>query len=444
MTDCLSLLLVFNYYCISFLMHFAGSYFFGGSMSRSTSVVRALISFTLLACLPAAAQNVPDAPTPKPSVPSNSPFPTGAPPAPKNAHPDNTPADQPAETPSDVPPQAAQPAQQKPGGLASSRNDLYTISVNVSFVQIPVTVKDRSGRLVEGLSPRDFTVYEDGTPQKLSFFSSEPFPLSAAVVVDTNLPAGSLKKVNDTLPALVGAFSQFDEVSLYRYGTTVTQVCGFSGSGSISTASLQKLKRPGRNEGPPVTSGPLANQGAVINGRPADPSAPRIYTPPQESYVLNDAILRAAQDLSRRDKVRRRIIFVISDGHEYGSTAHYEEVRKVLLSQNITIYALGVDTAAIPVYDKLNRIRLPGFGYGDILPKYVSETGGDMFAEFSKDSIEQAYAKITEVARNQYTLGYNTKVTPSSTYRAIDVHVHRPDLAVTSKGGYYPLPPPPK
>ena len=413
-------------------------------MSRLTSVVCALISLILLACLPAAAQNVPDAPTPKPSTPSNSPFPSGAPPAPKNTHPDNAPAEQPAETPSDFPSPTAQPTQQKPGELASSRNDLYTISVNVSFVQIPVTVKDRSGRLVEGLSSRDFTVYEDGTPQKLSFFSSEPFPLSAAIVVDTNLPAGSLKKVNDTLPALVGAFSQFDEVGLYRYGSTVTQVSGYSGSGSISTASLEKLKRPGRNEGPPVTSGPLANQGAVINGRPADPSAPRIYTPPQESYVLNDAILRAAQDLSRRDKVRRRIIFVISDGHEYGSTAHYEDVRKVLLSHNITIYALGVDTAAIPVYDKLNRVRLPGFGYGDILPKYVSDTGGEMFAEFSKDSIEQAYAKITEVARNQYTLGYNTKVTPSSTYRVIDVHVHRPDLAVTAKGGYYPLPPPPK
>ena len=169
-----------------------------------------------------------------------------------------------------------------------------------------------------------------------------------------------------------------------------------------------------------------------------------MYTPPKEAHVLNDAILRAALDLAKRDRTRRKVIFVISDGREYGSTAHYEDVRKLLLSQNITIYALGVDTAAIPVYDRLNRVRLPGFGYGDILPKYVSDTGGEMFAEFSRDSIEQAYAKITEVARNQYTLGYNTKVTPSSTYRAIDVHVHRPDLAVTAKGGYYPLPPPHK
>ena len=409
-------------------------------MVQLASVLHKLIFLLLLTCLAAAAQDIPDAPTPKPSP--NNPFPAGAPPAPKNTHPDNPP-DQP-DNPPDRPVQTVTPSQQQPGEPASSRNDLFKFTVNVTFVQIPVTVRDRAGHLVEGLTSRDFTVYEVGAPQKLSYFDSEPFPLSAAIVVDTGLPAGTLKKVNDTLPALVGAFSQFDEVALYRYGSTVTQVSGFGGAASVSLGSLEKLKRTGRNEGPPVLSGPLGPQGPVINGRPVDPSAPRIYTAPQESYVLNDAILRAAQDLSRREKVRRRIIFVISDGREYRSTAHYEDVRKLLLSQNITIYALGVDTAAIPVYDKLNRVRLPGFGFGDILPKYVSDTGGEMFAEFSKDSIEQAYAKITDVARNQYTLGYNTKVTPSSAYRAIDVHVHRPDLLVTSKAGYYPLPPAPR
>jgi len=160
--------------------------------------------------------------------------------------------------------------------------------------------------------------------------------------------------------------------------------------------------------------------------------------------VLNDAVLRAAQDLSRRQRAaRRRVIFVISDGREYRSTARYDEVRKFLLSQNISVYALGVDTAAMPVYDKLNRVRLPGFGYGNILGKYASDTGGETFAEFDKQSIEQAYGRITGFARNQYTLGYNTRATLSSTYRSIDVHVHRPDLQVIAKSGYYSLPPQP-
>jgi VWFA-related protein len=381
------------------------------------------------------AQNIPDAPQPKVQPPANKPFPDDAPPAVKNTH------------PQPEPPSTSQPPgtmQSQPEGLATSRNDLFIIRTRVSFVEIPVTVKDRSGHLVPGLASGDFTVYEDGVPQKLSYFSSDPFPLSAAVVVDTNLPSATMKKVNDSLPALVSAFSEFDEVALYRYGNSVQQVSGFNGAGEISTASMERLKRTGKAGGPPVVGGPMGSQGPMINNHPVDPGAPQVYTAPQEANVLNDAILRAAQDLGRREKgVRRRIIFVISDGREYGSKAHYDEVRKFLLSQNISVYALGVDTASMPIYDRLNRVRLPGFGYGDILPKYASDTGGQTFAEFDRHSIEQAYAQITSVARNQYTLGYNTKATLASAYRSIDVHVHRPELEVTAKAGYYPLPPPP-
>jgi hypothetical protein len=97
----------------------------------------------------------------------------------------------------------------------------------------------------------------------------------------------------------------------------------------------------------------------------------------------------------------------------------------------------------MPVYDKLNRVRLPGFGYGDILAKYANDTGGDTFAKFDQKAIEQAYGELTNTARNQYTLGYNTKANLSGTYRTLDVHVHHPNLKVTAKTGYYPLPPPP-
>jgi VWFA-related protein len=304
--------------------------------------------------------------------------------------------------------------------------------------------------LVPGLGPGDFTVFEDGSPQTLRFFTSDPFPLSAAVVIATELPAGTMKKVNETLPALLGAFSQFDEVALYRYGHTVQQATAFTSAANVSPAMMSRVKRPGREGGPPAVFGPIA-QGPSINGHEADPgvrgsAAPggtTVPPPVQESYVLNDAILRAAQDLAKRPRDRRKIIFVVSDGREIGSTAHYDDVRRVLLSNNITVYGLGVDTAAMPLYDKLNRIRIPGFGYGNILPRYANDTGGDVTAQFDRASIEEAYSKITEQARNQYTLGYNAKATASGSFRTILVTVHRPSLVVTAKDGYYPLPPQP-
>jgi len=382
-------------------------------------------------------QGVPDAPQPKPQQQNQ--FPENAPPAPINAHPEQPEA---AATPTPQPQRAAVGQ----NAVGSGREELYKMSVSVNFVQIPVRVKDRAGKLVSGLTSNDFKVYEDGVAQQLKFFTADAFPLSAAVVVATDLPASTMKKVNETLPALISAFSEFDEVALYRYGHTVQQVSGFTGAASVSTANINRIKRPGREGGPPMTGGPFGG-GPSINGHPVnDPNANGgkagdVQTPPREFYVLNDAILKAAQDLSKRDKTRRRIIFVISDGRELGSNANYDEVKRILLANNISIYGVGVDTAAIPIYDKANRIRIPGFGSGNILPRYVSDTGGDLMAEFDRQGIEQAYAKISDAARNQYTLGYNAQATKSSAFRTLDVRVLRPNVTVFAKQGYYPLPP---
>jgi VWFA-related protein len=420
-------------------------------MLRLSLGIKGLICALLLAGLPVVSQQnlpegpkpkdqqpqqgVPDGPQPKPQQPSQ--FPENAPPAPINAHPE-----QPEATPT---PEPQRPAAD-PTGVGSSHEELYKMSVSVNFVQIPVRVRDRAGKLVPGLTSNDFKVYEDGVAQQLKFFTSDAFPLSAAVVVATDLPATTMKKVNETLPSLISAFSEFDEVALYRYGHTVQQVSGFTGATGVSTASVNRIKRPGRQGGPPMTGGPFGG-GPSINGHPVnDPNANGgkagdVQTPPREFYVLNDAILRAAQDLSKRDKTRRRIIFVISDGRELGSNASYDEVRRILLANNISVYGVGVDTAAIPIYDKANRIRVPGFGTGNILPRYVSDTGGDLMTEFDRQGIEQAYSKISDAARNQYTLGYNAQATKSSAFRTLDVRVLRPNVNVFAKEGYYPLPP---
>ncbi len=324
-------------------------------------------------------------------------------------------------------------------------DDLYKITVTTNLVLVPVTVTDSQGRLVGGLLPKDFSVLESGQKQTLKFFTSDPFPLSAAVIFDTGMPDVGLKKVQETLSALQGAFSQFDEVGIYTYSSTVGRVADFTAVGKQLTATLNQVKGySGANNGPPVTSGPLGPQGPYINGHPLDIPVQPVSTPPKVARVMNDAILLAARDLSKRDRARRKIIFVISDGREQGSTASYADTLKVLLTQNIAVYAVGVEGAAIPIYDRLQRIHLPKtgalMGYSNILPKYVNATGGGtMYAELAQADIERAYARAIGDARNQYTLGYSPK-SGIGGYREIEVQVRRPDVKVYAKHGYYPLP----
>ena len=420
-----------------------------------TSVCLIMLLFSLTSVGAQAQQQ--EQPKPEiPDAPSASrppqPFPTSppavepeAPPAneepPSEANPSNRTTLN-ADSPTAPAPLAKTATPGKPPERTGAQDELYKIVANVNQVVVPVLVKDDSGRLINGLLPKDFSVYEDGVKQKLNFFSSDPLPLSAAVILDLGMPDIAVQKVNRTFPALEGAFSQFDEVSIYTYSSTVSKAKDFSTAGQKLTAVLNELKtKRGRNSGPPVLGGPLGPQGPVVNGQPIDPNAPIVVTPPRESHVLNDAIVMAAMDLSKREPTRRKVIFVISDGREYGSDASYSDTLKILLSHGIQVYGVGVEGAAIPGYNKLQKLHIPRFGYSDILPKYANATGGEIFTEFSREAIESAYARALGDARNQYTLGYITRLTPSSTHREIEVRVARPDVKVTAREGYYPLPP---
>jgi VWFA-related protein len=402
-----------------------------------------------LVCGAQQSPQIPDAPSAtKPATP----FPAGTKPAAKDQPDRPAPSGDSQAGPaadSPIPDGASQPAAtatEPPVGThdpaaEDSGREPFRITTTVNFVTVPVSVKDSEERPVFGLLKRDFAVYENDQPQEIKFFTSDPFPLSAAIVLDQGMSDTMMRKVNASLDAIAGAFAPYDEVALYTYANTVQPRADWQAVGDALIAAMKRNRSSGRTGGVPVTSGPLAS-GPTVNGRPFDPGTPHVQTPIRESHVLNDAIVRAANDLAKRDKSRRRIIFVISDGQEEGSSSSYNDALKLLLTNNIQIYALGVDSAAMPAYEKLARIRLPRFGTGNILPKYVSATGGQLITEFSRDAIERAYAELTGQDRNQYTLGYTpTNVTPSTTaYRSIEVRIRRPGLRVYAKDGYYPLP----
>ena len=107
------------------------------------------------------------------------------------------------------------------------------------------------------------------------------------------------------------------------------------------------------------SSGPLS-QNISINGgqdRYTDPntnsshgtSQLSIPNVPREVHTLNDAILAAATALAKTKTGRRRIVYVISDGKEYGSKAKYSEVMKYLKTNKIAVYGTLVGDSALPV-----------------------------------------------------------------------------------------------
>jgi VWFA-related protein len=323
-----------------------------------------------------------------------------------------------------------------------------TLKVNVNFVEVPVTVKDNKGHLVAGLTFRDFRVFENDTPEPLHVFTVDPFPLSIAFVIDQSLTADVMAKVNESLGAIQGALTPYDEAAVFTYGNGPKEWTGFTGAqGNRLPAVLALAKATGTDMQVPTNSGPFAACSISKNGSCVDPNLQAGGSAgsgdwiklPKEIHTLNDAILSAAKELSTRPKGRRRLIYVISDGKEYGSKAQLKDVIKYLQTNKIAVYATGVGDSARWGEGYVSRIHLPFTMYDNILYKYTAATGGDLDSERGTNGIEKSYAKIAEEARTQYTLGYMSHESIyDGKFRKIDVRVNRPGLDVIAKQGYFP------
>ena len=328
---------------------------------------------------------------------------------------------------------------------ATGGADQFTLRVQTNFVEVPFTVKDKHGAPVPGLTWRDVRIYENGLRQQMAVFSVDPWPMSVAIVIDQSLTFDNMAKVNAALTALSDAFSPYDEVAVFTYNNGPQMRTDFTaGQSPRLNFVLDQSKTTGR-EPLGMMGGPLS-QTIVRNDQPFDPNtqqnrnrASMQVNPPKEVHTLNDAILAAAVATSKAGKGRRRVVYVISDGKEYGSQAKYKDVVKYLQQNKVAVYGTLVGDSSLPVVGYLDKIHLPLMMKDNLLPAYASETGGYFDAEFRQKGIEQSFARITEEARNQYTIGYYThEPFIDGKYRPIEVKVLKPNLNVIAKKGYFP------
>jgi Ca-activated chloride channel homolog len=375
---------------------------------RKTQVSRATFTAAALAVLAVCvasvlAQDPPPAPVPKVNPPPASQAPA-------------------ASVPQNTPPRTTAPSD-NPG----------TLRVNVNLVILPVTVKDGAGRLVPDLTRTEFRILDDNVEQRLEYFSVEAFPLSAVILLDNDLKSKDARQVESSLSAIVAGLSANDEAFVCRFDTNFHPGKGFTHDQDKLLTELHRTRiDDSRTSAPPPAAGGVFTSGPTINGQsvasPGSPPTPgtTVILGDRTSKALDDAVFEAAQLLKDRGRERRKIIFLISDGDNgKTNTNTYGNTVKELLRYDIAVYSVGVGSGYFE--RKFSRLQ-----------SYAHDSGGDVYYAMKRNALEELYSRVTEQARNQYTLGYNPRGNDrSKEYHTVEVRVRREGLDVRTREGYY-------
>ena len=318
----------------------------------------------------------------------------------------------------------------------------FQIHTRVNEVLVPVSARDGNGGLVTSLTQEDFTVKEDGKPQMIASFSTDPKPLSVALIVDTSMSGSELHRLTPLISTMIHEFQPIDEVAVYRYDHLVTKISDFTDNAQTIENSLVAIRQiadtkteddeTGRTIGPSPLRWLLDRTNIGTNGAPGaagtvPTTKPRSSLP---SKVLHDAVFTAAVDLGKRAKDRRKMVVLVSDGQVIGDNEHsVSETNERLLRNEIQFYAVSPNTKI------LERAA--------ILTSYARSTGGSVFDGGTVDSVGLGVAKLLDQARNEYLIGYystNEVIGTRPVYRKIDIKIRDAKYKIVHKQGYTQYP----
>jgi VWFA-related protein len=327
----------------------------------------------------------------------------------------------------DAPAKPATPATQEPE-TSQKPQAPPTYRVVTTTVVVPVTVKDRTGNLVPDLRKDDFRVFEDNVEQKIDKLSVESTPLSLVILIDNDLRSKDQQQVEPSLVSIVAGLSTRDEAFVCRFDQFFHEGDGFIKDQDVLITELKRTDIASKTSVAPPGgpfNGPTVNN-APAPGAPAQPAG-LMAIKSQSTKALDDAVYGAAMLLKDRDSSKRRkVILLISDGQNGAkfNNHSYDETKAELLRQGITVYAVATGSSYFE--RKLNR-----------LVNYAHDTGGDIYYGAKQQSFSEFYSRITEEARNQYTLTYSPNGERKLDYHSIEVRVRRPDMTILARQGYY-------
>jgi len=330
------------------------------------------------------------------------------------------------------------------------------VKVQVALVNTPVTVRDSKGQMIHSLDASNFTLTDNGVPQKITHFDLGGDPVSLVILMETSsliapmIPA--MRKTGIIFTQTV--MGQGGEAAVVTFNDSIDKLQDFTSNNDLIEKTIAQIN--------PGTSGT------------------RLY----DAMAVGVEMLTDRPQATAETSGRRRVLMLVSEANDYGSAAKLGEVLRKAQLANVTIYSVGLSTTRAELQEKPKKKHIdatpPGV-YGSppfpgtvqtptseetrdesgidllALAVYVIQhaqnavrdhalevatlaTGGMHLSTFKDRSIEKAIDEIGGELHSQYSLSYTPTGSNDFGYHEIKVNVDRKGskgLKVRARPGYY-------
>jgi VWFA-related protein len=281
-----------------------------------------------------------------------------------------------------------------------------TIHVGVPLVNVYATILDKKNAIVPNLEQSDFKILEDKVEQKISFFSREStLPLSIGLIMDTSgSEAGKIEIEQQSA-------SQFLHRVL-RPGDRAF-VAAFDASANILadwTSNIPTLDRAIHRTIVGIGYNDKVQPGQFV------PGGSDLY-----DVIYTSCLKKMASETGRKTLV------IITDAHDEGSVMEITDAIEAAQRSDTLIQMLIVRNGLV------GASRSP-----DIANRIAVETGGSAINITGQFHLQDAFDKISDELRAEYSLGYYpTNSKPDGKYRHLKVEVANKDYKVQAREGYF-------
>lgn len=333
------------------------------------------------------------------------------------------------------PPPPLWKAKPTPTPAPTPEEKLEVIRTTSNLIMVPVSITDRDGQAVQGLTKEDFRLLEEGKQQEITGIGNpEELPLAIALLFDIS--------------------------------SSVSQKGFFQFQQNAAAAFLKQVMKPADR----AAIFTIATQPTMVQGlSTAEQAAAKIVTiPPATSSVATafyDTVTAAATYLESAPAQYRRVIIVITDGDDNnskrivsisnaearasnngqlnasGARAGLDakhrlavaDVQKAAQKADAIFYSVNPGGPSV----RLNQIAMRAENGMEAI---AEATGGTAFLPDGEKDLERVFRQVGAELRGQYLLQYyGDSDAPATQFRRIQVAVpSRADVKVRARQGYYP------